>query len=399
MKLVGELSLWATAVAGTVREYRRRRELLARRSDEEIRAAARAEALRKSRQRTKVARRKTATMIGGIVLASTVPAWAIVSAITAPPVHNGHFSSADAEKADPSTSPAGGSATRPAAGPASPQLPALVGGQVQADGAAGEAGDAPADRRDPAAVEVRADGPVFHESSTPALPAASEGAKPSGGAKPPKQTKPTQPKPKPGTGPTTPGGSNQTPDDPAQLPGGGTTPGGSVPDDPQPNDPTPPGDDPAQLPPGDPGSGDPGSGDPGSDRGPGDPGAGDPGAGEPGSGDPAQPPGGQPDPPADTSPDPRPTEASLPGGATGTGDPGSGDTGTSGGAEPSDSTAGQPSPAADPAKPPAGERAAKHARSAPAAEAGPSGPAEQDGPAAPAARYASTYATGWTTAA
>ena len=90
-KVLAEISLWASAVAGTVREYSRRRELLARRSDEAIKVAAVEAAARAASKQNKAARRKTVTVIGALVLGSTVPAWALVVSLSAPSAHNGEF--------------------------------------------------------------------------------------------------------------------------------------------------------------------------------------------------------------------------------------------------------------------------------------------------------------------
>lgn len=84
-----QLSLWADAVGGSARNLQRRREMGWRYRQGAGQSTAALYAADQAERRRTMNRRKTQAITAAIVLGVTVPAWAVVNAVSTPSAHNG----------------------------------------------------------------------------------------------------------------------------------------------------------------------------------------------------------------------------------------------------------------------------------------------------------------------
>src|SRR4051812_38942148 len=84
-----QLSLWADAVAGSARTLKRRREMGWKYRESAGQSTAAMYAAEQAERRRQRNRRKTQAITAAIVLGVTVPAWAVVNAVSTPSAHNG----------------------------------------------------------------------------------------------------------------------------------------------------------------------------------------------------------------------------------------------------------------------------------------------------------------------
>jgi hypothetical protein len=84
-----QLSLWADAVAGSARNLQRRREMGYRYREGAGQSSAALYAAEQAERRRRLNRRKTQAITAAIVVGVTVPAWAVVNAVSTPSAHNG----------------------------------------------------------------------------------------------------------------------------------------------------------------------------------------------------------------------------------------------------------------------------------------------------------------------
>jgi hypothetical protein len=84
-----QLSLWADAVGGSARNLQRRREMGWRYREGAGQSTAVLYAAEQAERRRTMNRRKTQAITAAIVLGVTVPAWAVVNAVSTPSAHNG----------------------------------------------------------------------------------------------------------------------------------------------------------------------------------------------------------------------------------------------------------------------------------------------------------------------
>jgi hypothetical protein len=104
-RLPSELSLWCLAVQGTLRHRRRRREIVVRRRDQPDQpdqpVVTRRAAVRHTPRHRRNGRRHTIAMVSGLVLGSTVPAWALIATISTPQVYGSMPSDPSTQAQDP----------------------------------------------------------------------------------------------------------------------------------------------------------------------------------------------------------------------------------------------------------------------------------------------------------